>query len=314
MTEPKVSIIIPSHNYGHLIAETLSNLLEQTYSFWEAIIVDDGSTDNTEQIVSQFLEKDQRFVYIKQNNKGVSVARNTGLKKASGTFIQFLDADDLISRSKLENQVAYLEANPNVDVVCVKTAYFSMSLATLYSDLSLKNETDTPQITGSGVEVIASLVERNQMVIQSPLFKRSTLMSIGCFDERMNYLEDWDLWFRMAIHNDVFAFLNDEKSMAYVRVHQKSATKISNKIHEAEAMLRSKINNYIKESNFLSSAEKVSLKIQNDNLLIKTYKMLMAETPLADLKKWIFYYRELKSNRIFWSCLIKALNMKRKMM
>jgi glycosyltransferase involved in cell wall biosynthesis len=108
-TDTLVSIIVPCYNYGYFLPETLDSILAQSYTKWECIIVDDGSTDNTKDVATTYLITDQRFRYIYQNNRGLSAARNTGIKLSKGSYIQFLDADDLLQEKKLESQICFLE-------------------------------------------------------------------------------------------------------------------------------------------------------------------------------------------------------------
>ena len=106
-----VSIIMPSYNTGKFIAETVNSVLAQTYENWEIIIVDDCSTDNTDEVVAQFLS-DERIKYLKNDkNSGAAVSRNKALREAKGKWIAFLDSDDLWAPDKLEKQVAFMEKN-----------------------------------------------------------------------------------------------------------------------------------------------------------------------------------------------------------
>ena len=120
----KVSIIIPCYNYGEFLTETLASLIYQSHKNWEAIVIDDGSTDNTESIILPLLKKDSRIVFFKQINRGVSAARNLGLQYVSGDFVQFLDADDLLSPQKISLQLDYFSKNPNVDICYTDNHYF----------------------------------------------------------------------------------------------------------------------------------------------------------------------------------------------
>lgn len=106
-----VSIIMPSYNTGQFIAETIESVLAQSYSDWELIIVDDCSTDGTDEVVGQYLT-DTRIRYIKNEiNSGAAVSRNRALREAKGKWIAFLDSDDLWERDKLEKQIAFMENN-----------------------------------------------------------------------------------------------------------------------------------------------------------------------------------------------------------
>src|ERR1700749_2632679 len=99
--ETLVSIIIPCYNYGAYLPSTLKSLQEQSFDRWECWVIDDGSTDDTREVVNNFSQSDPRFKYYHQENAGQPTARNTGLQKAHGFFIQFLDADDLLQKEKI---------------------------------------------------------------------------------------------------------------------------------------------------------------------------------------------------------------------
>ncbi len=95
--QPLISVIVPCYNYGDLLKDCIGSLFAQTYSNWECIIVDDGSTDNTRMVAEELVQKDKRISYFLQSNSGPTVARNYGLSVAKGEFIQFIDADDLMN-------------------------------------------------------------------------------------------------------------------------------------------------------------------------------------------------------------------------
>ncbi len=110
-----VSIIMPAYNAEKYIAEAIESVIDQTYKNWELIIINDGSIDKTEEIIKSY--DDKRVIYLKQNNKGVSSARNRGLELAKGEYITFLDADDMLPSKSLKKRVAYMKNNPTVDLV-----------------------------------------------------------------------------------------------------------------------------------------------------------------------------------------------------
>ena len=110
MKNKKVSIIMPSYNTGRFLKETVESVLGQSYSDWELIIVDDCSTDNTDQVVESF--KDERIRYLKnEKNSGAAVSRNRALREATGRWVAFLDSDDLWEQDKLEKQIRFMEGN-----------------------------------------------------------------------------------------------------------------------------------------------------------------------------------------------------------
>ncbi|WP_443945664.1 glycosyltransferase family 2 protein [Pedobacter sp. AW1-32] len=312
MEDNKVSIIIPTFNYGHLIAETLNYLQDQTYQFWEAIIIDDGSTDNTEEVVNSFVKNDKRFIYIKKENQGVSAARNSGLALASGEYIQFLDADDLISADKIGLQVEFLRTHLEVDISTTSTKFFHQNnLQILYTDFGLTNKTSMPIVDGIGYPIIESLIQRNLLVIQSPLFRKNILNIIGYFADGMNYLEDWDFWFRAALQNMRFSYLKDELAYGLVRIHNASATQQSSKIIRAEIFLRDRIGKHLLSSG-LKKEQKEKLIIKNKFERINSYKKIMAQIPLRDLKTFKGIFEEIDDAPIFFKAFFKALNLKRK--
>ena len=115
MKKGLVSIITPAYNASKYIKETIESVLNQTYDNWELIVINDGSTDDTEKIVNSF--KDSRIKLINQENMGVSAARNRGLSEAQGEFITFLDADDILPPNSLEARVKYLQENSDIDLI-----------------------------------------------------------------------------------------------------------------------------------------------------------------------------------------------------
>ena len=115
---PLISIIIPTYNRASLIGETLNSVLSQTYTNWECIVVDDSSTDRTASVVDDFIKKDTRFKYfINERTKGAQGARNTGLLKANGNYIQFFDSDDIMYPNHIKMKIDAFQQNPNFDII-----------------------------------------------------------------------------------------------------------------------------------------------------------------------------------------------------
>lgn len=125
----KVSVIIPTFNRGNILGETLESVRAQTLTEWECIVVDDGSSDDTEELMKTYQKMDPRFTYVKrpaERNKGACACRNIGLEHAKGEYIQFLDSDDIISSNKLEEQVNRLESlDDPLAVSTCRWEYFS---------------------------------------------------------------------------------------------------------------------------------------------------------------------------------------------
>ncbi len=114
---PLVSIIIPTYNREEIIKNTLDSIHSQSYTNWECIVVDDYSTDDTNKIIKEYVDNDNRFYSLKNNkDKGAQGARNTGLLKANGEYISFFDSDNLMHKDRLSKQVKFFENNPHCDV------------------------------------------------------------------------------------------------------------------------------------------------------------------------------------------------------
>ena len=223
MNPPLVTIVIPSYNYGHLIDQTLESILAQTYPHWECFVVDDGSTDNTGEVVKPYANRDERIRYILQPNSRAGAARNNGIRNSSGKYLQFLDADDLIEKTKLENQVAYLEQHPEVDIVYGGIRYFRTE--DRLTDLSRKvGEAVTwmPRISGSGRDAVLSLI-RLPLVIHSPLVRKGEGDSVVHFAEDLNACEDWLYWVTNALKGKRFHYEEIEGTLGFYRAHPKSA-------------------------------------------------------------------------------------------
>jgi len=226
---PIVSIIIPSYNYGHYLAETLRKLLEQPFDRWECIVVDDGSTDNTRDIVGPFSEQDSRIRYHYQRNQGLSAARNTGIGLSRGNYVQLLDADDLLSPSKLMLQAAYMDSHPEISVTYTDAFYFlsdnpsvrhrSMTISAVGA-LALSDEPWIPRLAPDQPELLLNqLFSSNIAPVNSMLVRKSVFNEVGAFDTSYKRLEDWNFWTRAAIQRQRFAFFDHPDAYALVRVH-----------------------------------------------------------------------------------------------
>lgn len=122
MNNPLVSIIIPTYNRASILNETLDSVLAQTYENWECIVVDDGSTDNTEDVIGVYITNDVRFRFVERDSKkvkGASSCRNTGLAISKGDYCLFLDSDDWLIENCLTQRVLFLQTNPNFDFIVV---------------------------------------------------------------------------------------------------------------------------------------------------------------------------------------------------
>jgi glycosyltransferase involved in cell wall biosynthesis len=175
--KPLISIIVPSYNKDQYIAETLDSLLAQIYPYWECIVINDGSTDNTQEIIDEYVKKDNRIKSTTIPNSGVSKARNTGIRRAKAEFILPLDADDLLERTHLEKVMGVFIAKGSVRLV--------------YTGVSLFGRENRPYDLAPFD--YPTLLWNNMM--HGTVYKKVDFERVGGYRENMVHgLEDWDLW------------------------------------------------------------------------------------------------------------------------
>jgi len=236
-----VSIIVPTYNYGNLISETLTSIQSQTYENWECIVVDDGSTDNTAEVVACYSAKDSRIRYIQQENRRQAAARNNGIGHSRGEYFQFLDADDLLEREKLQRQVAFLDASPDVDIIYSNVRYFNDGNPSERRLANVNDQAWMPLSTGAGQEILLQIVRNNIMPVNAPLIRRSTIEQVGSFDERLPPVEDWEYLIRCAAADKRFHYADEDGIRALVRTHPESSSSDPRRMLRAEILMRETI-------------------------------------------------------------------------
>ena len=234
-----ISIVIPCYNYGWLLSETLNSVISQTYSAWECIIVDDGSTDSTRLITNGYVSRDDRFHYVYQSNGGMSAARNNGLRLAKGQYVQFLDADDLLTPRKLELQVAQLDQNPTIDILYGDMRYFRHgSPSILGRDFEMSDTEWMVPLHGSGLPIIEQLVANNKLPINAALTSVKIIQKAGGFDESLRSMEDWDFWLRCALAGATFRYDANPEAWVLVRLHPSSTSNNLRRMSTSERRMR----------------------------------------------------------------------------
>jgi glycosyltransferase involved in cell wall biosynthesis len=196
--EPTVSIIIPAYNVAPYIGETLCSVLAQTFTDYEAIVVNDGSTDETELAIEPFRS---RIVYLKQENRGLSGARNTGIRSARGRYLALLDGDDIWLPDYLAKLIGMLEADLQLDLVFPNAVLFG---APRWEGQLFQNI-----YPPSAPITFARLLNRECCVFVSVVFKRALVGEVGMFDESLRSAEDFDLWLRLAQRGCRFGFTTE---------------------------------------------------------------------------------------------------------
>jgi glycosyltransferase involved in cell wall biosynthesis len=190
MSDPLVSVIIPAFDAAEYIAETLDSVVAQTVSRHEIILVNDGSRDapRLEASIAQWRD---RVTYIRQDNRGAAAARNAALRVSRGTWVAFLDADDVWGPSYLEEQLAFLSAHPTVDLTYAD--------ALLIGDSPGAGRTFMQLAPSRGeVTVDGLLALRCHVITSAVVARRQSLLAVGLFDETLRRGHDFDLWVRLA--------------------------------------------------------------------------------------------------------------------
>lgn len=187
---PKVSVIIPTYNRARFIGAAVESVLAQTFTDFEVVLVDDGSTDETPEVVGRYLD-DPRVLYIMQNNRGRSQARNRALAVARGAYIAFLDSDDSYLPEKLAKQVAYLDSKPDVDMIytsatCVDEAGKPLTVQAY----NAREEGD--------IYNLIAFFQPLTITLPTVMVRRAVMDRVGGFDVSMERFEDTDLWRRIA--------------------------------------------------------------------------------------------------------------------
>lgn len=216
MDKPVISVIIPCYNYAHFLNETVASVIGQTFHEWECIIIDDGSTDDTASVARKLVEKDHRIKYFYQKNRGLSASRNEGLKLASGDYIQFLDADDLLINEKFTQQLQYLKANPEVDIVYGDHKYLDQSTGEISAAKNIK-----VQLTSEPYNQFVNDWEKGFSIpIHSLLFKEKCFQMAGVFDESLPTHEDLEIQLRFSLQGFKYRYLPG--TVAVYRIHNSS--------------------------------------------------------------------------------------------
>lgn len=239
---PRVSVVIPTYNRAHLIPRAIQSVLDQTYKDLEIIIVDDGSKDNTEEIVKNF--KNKKIIYIQhKKNKGASAARNTGVKASRGEYIAFQDSDDEWFPDKLEKQIkAFNNSSPEVGVVY--SGFYKVE-----GDKKIYVPNDD-RFTYKEGNIHGELLKGNFVGTPAVLIKKECFEKVKYFDEYLPALEDWDLWIEMSKHYH-FKYIDEPLLNSYstpnsVNLNQK------NMLKAREIILRNHLNDFDKNKKVLS--------------------------------------------------------------
>lgn len=195
--QPLVSIVMATYNSAPYLPEAISSVINQSYPHWEMHIINDGSTDNTAEVIRPFLA-DARIIYHEQENTGQARAKNRGLRAARGEFIAFLDADDKWSHDKLEKQLPVFTAHPEAGLVHTNVMLITESGEPLGS----------PQRSYPQGWISGDLLIDNRVNGMASILRRECLEQVGLFDESLSMGIDYDMWLRISARYQIL-FLDE---------------------------------------------------------------------------------------------------------
>jgi glycosyltransferase involved in cell wall biosynthesis len=213
--QPLVSVIIPTFNRASLIAETLDSVLKQSYSNWECLVVDDGSTDNTQEVVEGYCERDHRFTCHKRPGhlpKGANACRNFGFELSKGAYINWFDDDDIMHKDKLLLQVKALDRSSYNFTIC-QTVVFDGNVENTIGLRKMKIISENP------FEDFVS--DKIKWLTQAPLFRRDFLLRNNLkFNESLQRAQEYEFFIRLLAIED--KYLADDRPLVFFRKHAHS--------------------------------------------------------------------------------------------
>ncbi|MDA3927604.1 MAG: glycosyltransferase family A protein [Prolixibacteraceae bacterium] len=206
---PLISIIVPAYNCSQTIEETLSSIKQQTYINWECIIVNDGSTDATENIIKSIITDDKRFNLFITENKGVSSAKNYAIHQSQGEYLFPLDSDDLIKQDCLETCINEFRKNKDIVLVYTDVEFFGEKSG-LFNLMEYKYET---------------LLKQNLMT-NSSMFRKESFLSVGGYRTNMIHgFEDWDFYIALLFDKPLDAVKKVPEPLMLYRIQEKSRSR-----------------------------------------------------------------------------------------
>lgn len=206
-----ISVVMPAYNSADFIEDAIKSILNQTYTDFELIVIDDGSSDNTVEIVKRYVETDPRVKLIEQKNAGVGAARNVGLQAAQYPWIALLDSDDIALPQRFEKQVEAIESDPEV-VVWVTATHNMGDTGQVYDETrpgGPENKGEFYRRRSAGEVIYLSTT--------AAVFRKDLALKIGGFDPRFRSAGDTDFWERMAEHGPM---LGMPEALTLYRLHR----------------------------------------------------------------------------------------------
>jgi glycosyltransferase involved in cell wall biosynthesis len=305
MDSKLISIIVPSFNRADLIAETLNSVFSQTYQKWECIIVDDGSSDNTIDIINSFIEKDSRFSFIERNRfpKGAPTCRNIGLDFSNGEFIIYLDSDDILAPYCLEQRINKFRVHFDMDFLVFKSLLFVDKPFSNGFYWNIDNEEND----------LSRFIKLDALWQTSgPIYKKEFLLKMKGFKEDLLFWQDYDLHLRCLLKKGMYLKFFDSPVDVYIRDGRKDTISRSISFTGDIKILKKRINFYYEILN------EYHLKLSNEHLnslfsilyFFSSQYIVRHGKYLTFLKHWIKINRFNKNSFSIYKSLINVLLIK----
>ena len=295
-TDPTVSVIIPAYNSAKYIRESLNSVFAQTFTSYEVIVINDGSED-TEELERELQRYPEGLRYIKQDNQGAAVARNTGLRVAAGEFVAFLDADDTWLPGFLEKQIELLKRS-NADLVYADA--FLSGESPLAGKTFMQMEPSRAEVTPENLLAIKSTV-----LTSTVLARKQPIFEVGLFDETFRRGQDFDLWVRLAKMGARFVYQNEVLAHHRIVATGLSGDTVS-QLKRTLAVLEA-----IKAKEILTASENAALQVT----LNRTLRELALEDGKDKLRRKDFdgarqSFEEAKRFRHSWKLILVSLGLR----
>lgn len=223
MSQKLISVVIPTYNRAHLIAETLDSIKAQTHTNWECIVVDDGGTDNTSDLLDKYMAADTRFRYVVRPahyQKGANACRNYGYELSHGDYVKWFDSDDIMHPQFLSKQLEFLEKHPTLDFVASFSKIFVDTPSAATCDFN-------PQETQSENPIYSLIVGKLFFLTPAPLWRKSFLAGKTLFDVTLHNAHEADFHFRMFLAGAQYQY--QQETLFFVRRGHASIDFMANK-------------------------------------------------------------------------------------
>ncbi len=301
MKLPYVSIVMSTYNSEKYLIEAIESILTQTYTNFEFIIINDGSTDNSLDIIKDFMRKDKRIILISRENKGLPFSLNEGIMFAKGKYIARMDADDISLPLRLEKQINFMEKNREIGIC--GTAILNLDTGKQWllnsNDKKLKTE-----LLFSSIFAHPSVMIDRQILIDNKLF----------YNEKFLQAQDFELWTRMAEYTK---FANLKIPLLRYRVLEESITRVSDKnIEDRYKIIKSIFIYSLKRLNIQNNEEEnrlhfnltVNTRIRDNQIEFSSLEKYFSKLVEANYREKIFDNQELKKvlgKKWFWNVYYK---------